>query len=190
MSVNSDCGWDLTGVIFSMYCIQHCFTCRPSDSHVSEDAEIEPKTVATLALTVRRSNHSARYHPLWIYRSVDEVSRVWMRSSQVWIKFRWSRVWMRSAAKLWTRFSGVVRTSDCQAVLRILIRDPVPFWPLDPGSGIGFFQIPDPKPKFWELSDDFWGKKFHNSLKIGPNFSFSISKLFSILWNLWLQKKV
>ncbi len=31
-------------------------------------------------------------------------------------------------------------------VLRIRIRDPVPFWPLDPdpGSGIGFFRIPDP----------------------------------------------
>jgi hypothetical protein len=25
--------------------IQHCFTCRPSDSTVSEDAEIEPTTV-------------------------------------------------------------------------------------------------------------------------------------------------
>ncbi len=23
------------------------------------------------------------------------------------------------------------------------IRDPVPFWPLDPGSGMGFFRIPD-----------------------------------------------
>jgi hypothetical protein len=31
-------------------------------------------------------------------------------------------------------------------VLRIRIRDPVPFLPLDPGSGIGFFRIPDPKP--------------------------------------------
>jgi len=28
-------------------------------------------------------------------------------------------------------------------VLRIRIRDPVPFGPLDPGSGIGFFRIPD-----------------------------------------------
>ncbi len=27
---------------FSMYCIQHCFICRPSDSTVSEDAGIEP----------------------------------------------------------------------------------------------------------------------------------------------------
>ncbi len=35
-------------------------------SHVSEDAGIEssPMTVATTAVTVRRTNHSARYHPL------------------------------------------------------------------------------------------------------------------------------
>ncbi len=43
--------------------IQHCFICRPSDSTVSEDAGIEPWTVATSALAVRRSNHSARSHP-------------------------------------------------------------------------------------------------------------------------------
>ncbi len=59
-----------------------------------------------------------------------------------------------------------------KAVLRI--RDPVPFWPLDPGSEIGFFRIPDlgsriPNPYFWELRDNFLGKKFYNSLKIGPN---------------------
>ncbi len=41
---------------FSMYYIQHCFFCRPSDSAESEDAGIEPRTVATLALAVRRSN--------------------------------------------------------------------------------------------------------------------------------------
>ncbi len=35
---------------FSMYCIQHCFICRPSDSTVSEDAGIQPRTVATSAL--------------------------------------------------------------------------------------------------------------------------------------------
>ena len=34
------------------------------------------------------------------------------------------------------------------AVLRIRIRDPLPFCPLDPGSEIGFFRIPDPKPIF------------------------------------------
>ncbi len=47
-----------------MYYIQHiCFICRPSDSTVSEDAGMEPKNVATLALAVRRSKHSARFHP-------------------------------------------------------------------------------------------------------------------------------
>jgi hypothetical protein len=55
----------LTGFfwIFScMYFIQHCFICRPSDSTVSEDAGIEPRTVATSALAVRRSSHSATLH--------------------------------------------------------------------------------------------------------------------------------
>ncbi len=47
----------------SMYFIQHCFICRPSDSLVSADAGIEPRTVATSALAVRRSSHSARSHP-------------------------------------------------------------------------------------------------------------------------------
>ncbi len=46
-----------------MYCIQHCFICRPSDSTVLEDAGMEPRTVATSALAVRRSNHSARSYP-------------------------------------------------------------------------------------------------------------------------------
>ncbi len=36
---------------FCKYLIQHCFVCRPSDSTVSEDAGIEPRTVATWALT-------------------------------------------------------------------------------------------------------------------------------------------
>jgi hypothetical protein len=48
---------DFFDFFFSMYYIQHCFICRPSDSTVSEDAGIEPRTVATSALTVRRSNH-------------------------------------------------------------------------------------------------------------------------------------
>ncbi len=63
------------------------------------------------------------------------------------------------------------------AVLRIRIRDPGlgPFWPLDPGSGIGLFRISDPGSRipnsyFWELSDNFLDKKFHYSLKFGPNF--------------------
>jgi hypothetical protein len=46
--------------------IQHCFICRPSDSTVTEDAGIEHRTVASTALAVRRSNHSARSHPCTI----------------------------------------------------------------------------------------------------------------------------
>jgi hypothetical protein len=54
--------WDLIGFyiyffyFFSMYCIQHCFVCRPPDFTVSEDAGIEPRTIATSALAIRRSN--------------------------------------------------------------------------------------------------------------------------------------
>jgi hypothetical protein len=43
--------------LFLSYYIQHCFICRPSDFSVPTDAGIEPRTVATDALTVRRSNH-------------------------------------------------------------------------------------------------------------------------------------
>jgi hypothetical protein len=46
---------------------------------------------------------------------------------------------------------------------------------LTPGSGIRNRFFPDPgsripNPYFWELRDNFLGKKFYNSLKIGPNF--------------------
>jgi hypothetical protein len=54
---------DCFGFFTFIYVIQHSFICRPSDSTVSDDAGIEPRTVATLALTVRRSNHLARSHP-------------------------------------------------------------------------------------------------------------------------------
>jgi hypothetical protein len=41
---------------FFIYVIkQHCFICRTSDLTVSEDAGIEPKTVATLALTTKNA---------------------------------------------------------------------------------------------------------------------------------------
>jgi hypothetical protein len=67
------------------------------------------------------------------------------------------------------------------AVLRI--RDPVPFWPLDPGSRIVFLRISDlgsripdiwsrisdpgsKNPYFWKPSYSFLGKKFYISLKI------------------------
>ena len=39
------------------YSIPHGLICRPSDSTMLEDTGMEPRTVATLALEVRRSNH-------------------------------------------------------------------------------------------------------------------------------------
>jgi hypothetical protein len=48
------------GFFLLMYVIQHYFTCRPSDSTVSEDAVL---TVAILALSARCSNHLVRSHP-------------------------------------------------------------------------------------------------------------------------------
>ncbi len=38
--------------IFLYFFFQHCFICRSSDSTVLENAGIEPRTVATLALVV------------------------------------------------------------------------------------------------------------------------------------------
>ncbi len=39
----------------------HCFICRPSDSTVPEDVGTEPRTLATSALAVRRSNLSLNF---------------------------------------------------------------------------------------------------------------------------------
>jgi hypothetical protein len=40
-----------------MYVIQHCIICRPSDSTVSEDAGIEPETVAMPATADIQEEH-------------------------------------------------------------------------------------------------------------------------------------
>jgi hypothetical protein len=42
---------------FFMNYVKHCFICLPSDSTVSKDAGIDPRTVVTFALAARRSNH-------------------------------------------------------------------------------------------------------------------------------------
>ncbi len=47
---------------YILFFIQHCLICCSTDSRVSEDAVIEPRTVATLAFAVRCSNHSAIFH--------------------------------------------------------------------------------------------------------------------------------
>ncbi len=42
--------YNIIGVLLCIYFIQHCFICRPSESIVPEDAEIEPRTVATFGM--------------------------------------------------------------------------------------------------------------------------------------------
>ncbi len=69
-----------------MYVIQHCFICLPSDSTASVDAGTETRTVATLALTARRSDHSAKSHS-----QLGKISStVWMRSS--WVLRVWRKM--------------------------------------------------------------------------------------------------
>ncbi len=89
-----------------------------------------------------------------------------------------------------------------RSVLLIRIRDPVPFGLLDPGpeSGIGFF--PDPGSRildpwsqthiFESLVSIFCDKSSIILWKLAQIIFSGISKIkwFSILWNLWLQKKV
>ncbi len=43
---------------FLQYFIELCFICRPSDSTVSEDAGVEPRTVATKAMAIRCFYHT------------------------------------------------------------------------------------------------------------------------------------
>jgi hypothetical protein len=46
--------------------IKPCFFCHPTESSVLEEVWIEPRTVATLALEVKRFSHSARSHPTFV----------------------------------------------------------------------------------------------------------------------------
>ncbi len=56
-----------------MHVIQHCFICRPSHLTVSEDAGIEPRTVVTLTLTARHSNHLDRSQSQTKFRTLRQL---------------------------------------------------------------------------------------------------------------------
>ncbi len=74
-----------------------------------------------------------------------------------WIRIKPTKIHADLDPKHWNQCCG-------SCLFDPWIRDPEYFFP---GSRI-------PKPYFWELSDNFLGKKFYNS----------------VLWNLWLLKKV
>ncbi len=90
--------------------------------------------------------------------------------SRPWINnYCWRIAYSGGGARLRSLVSNCVQLSlDIEyihrweeTVFRIRIRDPVSFWPLDldPGSGIGFFRIPDHKPHLFEsLVTNFWVK--------------------------------
>jgi hypothetical protein len=61
----------------SLNYIQHCFIYRPLDSTVPTDAGIEPRTVATGALAVRRSNQ-ARSHPNVVFNTVKTKADIYV----------------------------------------------------------------------------------------------------------------
>ncbi len=71
----------------------------------------------------------------------------------------------------------------CHAVLRI--RDPVPFWPLDPGSGIGFFRIlyTESQAHIFESLVTIYWVNFYNSFKIGPKLFFLQNVKNKIIFN-------
>jgi hypothetical protein len=55
--------------VFYKYCIQYCFICCALDSTVSEDAGIEPRSVATMALAFKRSNNPTLYTYVFTFHS-------------------------------------------------------------------------------------------------------------------------
>ncbi len=88
------------GFFLFMYVIQHCFICCPSESTVSEDAGIEPRTVAILAWTARRCNHANISRPL-------EVTKIIRKGGDLsfvtfWKKGECLDVWHRGCALLCT----------------------------------------------------------------------------------------
>jgi hypothetical protein len=67
----------------------------------------------------------------------------------------------KTKENLFKKLTLCIRTGSKKSVLQIRSRDPVPFWPLDPGSGIGFFRISDPESQthiYESVVTIFWVK--------------------------------
>jgi hypothetical protein len=60
----------------TIFIIQHCFICSPSDSSVLEDARIDQSTIATSALAVRCSTWLDLIHNVWLrFRRAEDKIR-------------------------------------------------------------------------------------------------------------------
>ncbi len=79
---------------------QHCFICRPSDSTVSEDAGIECRTVAILALAVRRSTFGW-ISSMWTRQSYRTMEFCWNFSCHLLWGWGWRAVWWTSVLWIW-----------------------------------------------------------------------------------------
>jgi hypothetical protein len=77
---------------FLQYFIQYCFVCRPSDSIVSEDARIEPRTVATSIWPL------SRFHPPLSYRTRPSFAnrKIEQREVYFWFGLVWKRLVRRT----------------------------------------------------------------------------------------------
>ncbi len=109
---------------------------------------------------------------LWI--SLNDRSTFW-RSSSAWsrsCRTRSRSISMRTESRSFSckRSKGQL-SSVFDAVLRIRIRDPVPFWPICPGSGMGRKPVSgsgirdeQPGSYFLEFRNHFFGLQYSNSL--------------------------
>ncbi len=109
------------------------------------------------------------------------------------ISFRWKirRRFVRVFCRIFLiiNVENSVADPDMESGIRCLF-DP---WIRDPEWVFSGSRIPN--PYFWELSDNFLGKKFYYSVKICPIFflqHFKNKIIFSFveIFGIWLQKKI
>ncbi len=108
--------WDFFDFFFLCTIFITALICRPADSIVSEDAGIEPRTVATTALTVRRSYHAARSHPKKFYFYVLLV-QTWTKNPKVWNMIQ---INISDIEQIFANFSR--NFSSVETLLHVLLR--------------------------------------------------------------------
>ncbi len=113
--------------IFFMYDIQHCFICRPSDSTVSEDAGIEPRTVADTTLAVCLSNHSARSHPYFLHFYTHN-NFLFAEITYLLILKMLTEILLRIPFIVWSMFSSIDLSLSAVKMRQIYLSTAVSVW--------------------------------------------------------------